>query len=120
MRQGGKEERDSGRMRERERERRWEGETEGISREEHTSAERLYVLCSPAVDACVCLLTEVLFCLHHAKGNRHLTKPRLCAVQKRETGEGVRKCEEKPFGAPLQICEDAMPRVHAITDAAYL
>lgn len=76
-----------------ERERGWEGETEGISREEHTSAERLYTLCSPAADACVCLLTEVLFCLHRGKGNRLLTKLQLCAVQQlkteRETGEGV-------------------------------
>lgn len=94
-------------MRERESEARWEGETEGISREEHTSAERLYVLCSPAADACVCLLTEVLFCLHRAKGNRHLTKPRLCAVQQLETGERVRKCKEKHFGALLQMqCQE--------------
>lgn len=105
VRRGGKGERRRRNERERDDGR---GETEGISREEHTSAERLYALCSPAADACICLLTEVLFRLHRGKGNHHLTKPQLCAVQQlktdRETGEGVWKCEgESVLGSTADL-----------------
>lgn len=64
-------ERDSSRMKERERGKEREDgrvDTVGISRQEHTSAEQPYVLCSFAADVCDCLLTGVLFCLHRAKG----------------------------------------------------
>jgi len=101
MRRGGKGERQRQNEREREDGR---GKTEGISREEHTSAERLYALCSPAAGACICLLTEVLFCLHRGKGNHHLTKPRLCAVQQLKTDRETGKCEgETVWGSTADL-----------------
>jgi len=69
------------------------------------SAERnTQVLCSPAAGACICLLTEVLFCLHRGKGNHHLTKPRLCAVQQLKTDRETGKCEgETVWGSTADL-----------------